>query len=117
MTDHLDFTHLTQTWWHSREEDTATTSVYRSANYSFPPARGRQGFELQPGGVAVELTPGPTDRTQRTEGTWRLKDNCLELRFSSRTVPVALQIKSIESDRLVVAKYSPSCSVPAISGP
>ncbi len=38
---------LFQHWMHSHEEDSGDVQVYRPADYDFPPARGRRGFELQ----------------------------------------------------------------------
>lgn len=37
---------LQRRWLHSHEEDTADVRVYRPAEYPFPPARGRDGFEF-----------------------------------------------------------------------
>jgi hypothetical protein len=109
MAEPIDRADLARFWVHSREEDTATTSVYRPAGYPLPPARGRKGFELKPDGSAVESGPGATDRTQRTSGTWRLTGNCLELDFPGGEAPRALVIETVEPDRLVVRKAPAAC--------
>jgi hypothetical protein len=103
MSQSINPANLTKAWLHSREEDTATTSVYRPASYPFPPARGRNGFELKPDGSLLESGPGPTDKTQKTIGTWRLiDDDTLELATGTRSK--TLKIKSVEADRLLVVK-------------
>ena len=61
---------LFQHWIHSYEEDEAGIRVFRPAGYSFPPARGRDGFEIRATGEFILRSPGPTDRTQSTRGTW-----------------------------------------------
>jgi hypothetical protein len=42
-------------WMHSHEEDTDATEIYRPAEYAFPPARGRIGYEFIPDGQAIYL--------------------------------------------------------------
>jgi hypothetical protein len=54
---------LFQRWVHSYEDDTAELRVYRPAGYDFPPARGRDGFEITPEGVFTLLGPGRSDRS------------------------------------------------------
>jgi hypothetical protein len=103
----IDVAHLAKAWVHSHEEDTATTSVYRPANYPFPPARGREEFYLQPDGTLAAGRPGPTDQTLTAAGTWRLAGNELELAPQGESAQ-NLCIESIEPDRLVVKKR-PTC--------
>ena len=57
-------------WVHSHEEDSGGERVYRPADYDFPPARGRRGFELRPGGELVLYGPGATDRPEAATGRW-----------------------------------------------
>jgi hypothetical protein len=61
---------LMRHWVHSHEEDSGDVRVYRPADYDFPPARGRRGFELRPGGELLVYGPGATDRPELTTGTW-----------------------------------------------
>src|SRR5262249_37743396 len=112
MADRIDQSRLARAWVHSREEDTATTTVYRPEDYPFPPARGRNGFELRPDGSLVEEGPGPTDRTHHQAGTWRLNGDCLELTVPGRSAPTVLRIEALDRDRLVVSKAAPSCPPP-----
>ncbi len=58
-------------WLHSHEEDTASARVYRSADYAFPPARGRDAVEFRANGAYVEYSSGPDDRGLAVEGRWR----------------------------------------------
>lgn len=57
-------------WTHSHEEDTAEFSVFRPADYKFPPARGRNGFEIKEDGKFIEYGPGPDDRGVELHGYW-----------------------------------------------
>jgi hypothetical protein len=103
----IDVAHLTQAWVHSHEEDTATTSVYRPANFPFPPARGREGFCLQPEGILTARKPGPTDQTVTAAGTWKLAGDELELAPQGESAQ-NLCVESVEPDRLIVKK-TPAC--------
>jgi hypothetical protein len=97
---------LGQHWVHSHEEDTDAEMVFRPASHPFPPARGRRSFELRAGGQLVEGRPGPTDRPQEAEGTWRLEaDGTLTFFHTGESVPYrTLKIVSATRDRLVVGK-------------
>ena len=79
MPDEKDAGALTGSWLHSHEEDADDRLVFRSAAYDFPPARGRDGFELLPDGDLRRSGPGPDDRTQTTRGRWKLDDDELQL--------------------------------------
>jgi len=102
----LDKDALHQTWMHSREEDTDTETVFRPADYAFPRARGRTGFELKNSGKLVEIGIAPTDAQQQTEGKWSLEvDNKLAFYSGSGSEPSrVLQVISADKDRLVVKK-------------
>jgi len=97
---------LRQHWVHSHEEDTDREMVFRPATFAFPPSRGRSAFELKDDGTVVEREPGPTDRPQETEGTWKLEgsDRLAFFRPSQPTPTRVLRIRSVASDRLVVQK-------------
>ena len=105
MSKAVDLSQLTQAWVHSHEEDTATTTVYRPAQFHFPPSRGRKGFNLQSDGTLTACKPGPTDQTMIASGVWKLAGNCLELSPQGESVQV-LSVESVEPDRLVVQKKS-----------
>jgi hypothetical protein len=88
-------------WLHSHEEDTEGRAVYRPTGFRFPPARGRSGFELRPGGELLRLGPGPADRPQATAGRWRLDGDRLVLEPRAES-PRTLRILSATPERLVV---------------
>jgi hypothetical protein len=87
---------LMRRWIHSHEEDAGELRVYRPADWDFPPARGRRGFELRPGGEVRLYGPGATDRPEATTGRWASSEGRLRLGDEG------LEIVSLESDRLVV---------------
>jgi hypothetical protein len=58
-------------WLHSYEEDTETTTVYRTRGYAFPRSRGRRAVEFRPDGTYVEYGSGPDDRGQAVVGRWQ----------------------------------------------
>ena len=60
-------------WVHSHEEDTPEEQVYRPADFPFPPARGRDGFEFRPGGGLVYLGISPADGTEESNGRWTVE--------------------------------------------
>jgi hypothetical protein len=99
----IEASHVAQSWLHSHEEDTATTTVYRPAGFPFPPSRGRRGFHLQPGGILAARNPGPTDQPVTTAGTWKLTGDQLELSPQGGGTQ-KLRIESVDADRLVVRK-------------
>jgi hypothetical protein len=105
MPDKIDKSLLQQRWLHSREEDSATQMVFRPDTYELPPARGRTGFELAPGGDMVTLGIGPTDRRAVGEGTWKLEGGDTLVLYESPGAPTRrLKILSLDKDRMVVAK-------------
>jgi hypothetical protein len=95
---------LTQPWVHSHEEDTDNEMVFRPASFNFPRSRGRSGFDLKPDGSLVESGPGPTDRRQQSQGTWKLDGDKLVFYGGSGQPGRVLQIVSAAKDRLVVKR-------------
>jgi hypothetical protein len=87
-------------WVHSHEEDTGDVRVYRPADYAFPPARGRRGFELKPDGEFVRYGPGPSDKPEATTERWTPSSGG-RVRVGGRE----LEIVSVEPDRLT-ARWS-----------
>jgi hypothetical protein len=98
----LDMSHLAKVWLHSHEEDTATSTVYRPAEFPFRPSRGRKGLNLRRDGSLTFRQPGAADQTETTDGTWKLDGDNLELAAPGNTQ--TLCIESLEPDRLVVSK-------------
>jgi hypothetical protein len=112
MAHAIDLNSLLGCWLHSHEEDTGETAVYRRADYDFPPARGRKGFELKSDGILSEKGIGPTDRSIQTPGRWHLSGNgCLEFFAGTGEDPTrVLPIVSANGDKIVVRKGSQTCS-------
>jgi hypothetical protein len=88
---------LMRHWVHSHEEDSGDLRVYRPADHDFPPARGRRGFELRPGGELLLYGPGATDRPEATTGRWSVSGD-----GGVRLGDEELEIVSVSPDRLVV---------------
>ena len=59
-------------WSHSHEEDHDDVRVFRHAEYSFPPSRGRLGFELLPDGAARYSGLTADDRRGLATCRWSL---------------------------------------------
>ena len=97
---------LRNRWLHSYEEDTAGQIVYRPASFKFPPARGRDGFELRADQSMIELRIGPTDRIEEIPGKWALETGGRLLFYeeSSSNPTHTMQIILADQDRLVIEK-------------
>ena len=57
-------------WIHSREEDTGDIEVFRPEGFNFPPAFGRDGFEMRKDGQFIQYDIGPADEVVRVLGRW-----------------------------------------------
>lgn len=66
---------LFQRWGHSFEEDSEDVRVYRPADYTFPPARGRDGLEFRPDGSLVDWAIAPGDGSQPRAGSWHVDED------------------------------------------
>lgn len=76
-------------WVHSHEEDTADEMVFRSADYAFPPSRGREAIDLRPDGSYAGTVPGPVDKPVAGDtGEWTLEDDGRRLRLGDRVLDV-----------------------------
>jgi hypothetical protein len=91
---------LAARWVHSHEEDTDDEMVFRTADYAFPPSRGREAIELRADGSYAGSVPGPVDKPEATEGAWTLEDDGRRLVLGDRV----LEIASAEGDVLRVRK-------------
>jgi hypothetical protein len=104
MAQEIDSRLLCKRWLHSHEEDTAGEMIFRPASFKFPPARGRDGFELRSDQSMIEIRIGPTDRVEESPGKWKLEHGN-QLLFSSQSSPTrAMQIISVDNDSLVIKK-------------
>ena len=62
---------LFKRWVHSFEEDKNGVKVYRPAGYEFPPARGREGFEIRKNGDFIQYDIAPGDGSRPVAGRWK----------------------------------------------
>ncbi|MDQ6724910.1 MAG: hypothetical protein M3066_01855 [Actinomycetota bacterium] len=67
-------------WTHAHEDDSEGRMIFRPSGSEFPPARGRDAFELLPGGGLRQGSPGPDDRRTWAAGSWALDGDRLTLR-------------------------------------
>lgn len=97
---------LTRRWVHSHEEDTETEIVYRPESYAFPPARGREGFDLRADRSCIDIGIGPADKALAQPGRWDLgADGRLRIWSDpGRKDLRILQLVSLDKDRLVVER-------------
>ncbi|MGW9171207.1 hypothetical protein [Streptomyces decoyicus] len=65
---------LFQQWTHSYEEDAEGVAVYRPADYSFPPARGRRGMDIAADGTFIDHAIGGADVPDIVPGRWSTAD-------------------------------------------
>ncbi len=95
---------LQQRWVHSHEEDTDTETVYRPADFAFPPSRGRESFQLKAGGTYLQRTPGPTDVPVESEARWELADDVVTVYAPKGARLRSFKVTALSPERLVIKK-------------
>ena len=99
---------LQQHWIHSYEEngrqDTAAYQTYRPAGYRFPPARGRAGFEIKPGGIFIDHPIAPADGNLTLTKKWTLDKDQLVITGDGQSQH--FRIKSLTKEKLVLEEVS-----------
>ncbi len=96
---------LLRSWFHSYEEDTPTTEVYRPEEYPFPPSRrGRTGYQFLPAGVVIVRVTGPADRRVSHGGTWNLDANDKINIRSPDIQEINLQVEEVTEEILRIKK-------------
>lgn len=90
-------------WTHSHEEDSDGETVYRPADWDFPPSRGRRSFELHADGALASSKPGPTDQAVGATGEWRLLPDCI-LELDHGGDVSRLHLVEVKPDKLVIRK-------------
>ena len=89
-------------WIHSHEEDSEEIKVYRPNEYNFPPARGREGFELKENGEFIRYGIGATDKSETVVGTWKAVDeNKIQVSFDNQSYQ-SFTIDIVSSDEDVL---------------
>lgn len=100
---------LQKRWLHSHEEDSGADQVYRPADFAFPPARGRTGFELSADKSCKLVGIAASDGSSVAEGRWELEENDeLQLRLDCQSETRRLTVVSLDDDRLVVRRENES---------
>lgn len=95
---------LVGTWMHAREEDSSGTLVFRPADYDFPPARGRVGYEFRANHSCDYIGISPRDGAARTSCAWRMSGGAhseLHIEFPDGRSDV-FTVVSADRDRLVL---------------
>lgn len=91
-------------WIHSQEEDNGTQAykVYRPATYSFPPARGRDGFEIKKNGTVVSHPIAAADGNQTILEKWKLNKSKQELVITGKGTIRKFKIVSLTKEKLTL---------------
>jgi hypothetical protein len=94
------------TWLHAHEEDASGELVFRPADFDFPPARGRVGYEFRSDHSCDYIGISPRDGAARVSCTWLLRgEDKPELVIARPDGPSeVLAIVSVDRDRLVVRR-------------
>lgn len=93
-------------WIHSHEEDTQGVMVYRREGYSFPPSRGRIGFDVREGGKLIYSGIGPADGSEQFSGSWTIgAPNEISITVGSdRIRPFVLHVVACDAQALKVRR-------------
>jgi hypothetical protein len=89
-------------WLHSREEDSPSERVYRTAEFQFRPSRGRTGFEIHPDGTFVAVGIGPADGQRARRGHWRAEHGAIRVRYDDGGDQV-LRVVAVDDEVLRIA--------------
>jgi hypothetical protein len=96
---------LYQHWIHSFEEDEKDKklTVYRPSRFNFPPARGREGFEIKRNGIFIWHPISPLDGNDTIEETWKLKDHKIMITGKENK---EFKIIELTKDKLIISKLN-----------
>lgn len=94
---------LTRHWVRSQEEDEPGVQVYRPHDHPLPPARGRDGLELNADGSAELYGSGHTDAVSSHKGRWTLSDDdILSVDLPGTDATKRFQVVDVQPDVLKV---------------
>ena len=93
-------------WIHSHEEDTQDLRIYRPANHSFPPSRGRVGFDFHESGKLDYYAIGRADGPEQLSGSWAIEgSDLIKITVNSQRIqPFELQVISCDDQVLKVRR-------------
>lgn len=96
---------LYQHWVHSHEEDERERDyhVYRPSTYDFPPARGRESFQLKQDGIAIAHPIAPNDGNLTIMRKWKTEGDRLIIEDKEHVS--TFQIISVSAEKLVVHPF------------
>ena len=91
-------------WIHLQEEDNAAQAykVYRPDSYSFPPARGRDGFEIKKSGSLISHPIAAADGNQTILEKWKWDKIKQELTITGKGGVRRYKIISLTKDKLTL---------------
>jgi hypothetical protein len=94
-------------WLHSHEEDAQGVIVYRPADYSFPPSRGRSGFDFRKDGELVYIGIGRADGSEEFLGSWAIEgSNQVRINVNNdRIGSLVLHVVSCDKKALKVRRH------------
>ncbi|MCS6832708.1 MAG: hypothetical protein NZ521_03985 [Flammeovirgaceae bacterium] len=96
--------YLLQTWIFLENDEKTGINTYRTKEYDFPPARGRNAYDFQKSGKVIFHTNSPTDRPISLEGTWKLDTLrqvvCIYLDEKNKEKNHCLKIRTLEADKM-----------------
>ncbi len=105
MAEPIDTKLLFQHWVHSREEDTATETVYRPSGFPLPPSRGRSGLEFSHDGTFKRIGIGATDISRVEQGAWKIESaDANQISVKVEGEPQLMKIQDLKQDRLAIKK-------------
>jgi hypothetical protein len=101
-TDNMKDAGLYGHWINSHEENDEAKKhiVYRPAEYDFPPARGREGFEIKENGIFISHPIAPYDGNMSITEKWAVKDDVLIITGEKETR--RYRIISLARDKIVL---------------
>lgn len=102
MPGDIETSKLLARWVHSHEEDEGDKLVFRTSEFTFPPARGRTVVRLCADGVAEMELAGPDDRTVRPSGSWSLAGR--KLTVAAPGFAGEFEIESVDEQSLVLRR-------------
>ena len=96
---------LYQYWVHSFEDDSRENSMakyktYRPSTYHFPPARGRDAFEIKEHSVFISHPIAPADGNLTITEKWELDND--KLTITGKTAVTSFKIVSLSKEKLVL---------------
>jgi hypothetical protein len=89
--------------WIQARRESSTDMVFRPAGWPLPLSRGGMAFEFRANGTFVEVSSGPTDRSQGAAGQWSLRDDALRLSYSDDRPDEIFKVAT-SKDKLVLSK-------------